>query len=245
MKKCYQAFLFGLACLVLVAPVLATEIDPADAVQGTPVLIKGGSPLACGAVIYENIGTTYFYGTTAPGWNVLDDGAFPAGTAPVSIGCVEFAWRQQTAGQLYVAVDFWDTLVPGGPACNLAWLGGFAVNFGVVPVGTYLSGSIELTTPIMFPDNDWCVEMRYFTALSPLTPSTGAFVLFANGGPTVGTNNSLAYYRDASGNGAFECPGEARGFASPNKAQFYLRLSASGTTATQPTNWGAIKALYR
>jgi hypothetical protein len=247
MKKCYQAFLAALVCMVLAAPVLAIEIDPADVLEGSPLTIGGGSTLGCGTVIYENVGTTYFYSTTAPGWNVLDDGNFPAGTAPVCVGCVELAWRQQTAGQLYIAVDFWDTLVPGGPACNLTWLGGFVVNFGVMGVGGWISNPIDISSaPITLPDDSWCVEMRYFSSLSPLTPATGVFVMFANGGPTVGTNNSAAYYRDANGNGTFECPGEARGFTSPNKAQFYLRLSATlSPSATEPSSWGTIKALYR
>jgi hypothetical protein len=233
-------------CLALAIPALASEIDPVEMLQGSPVPLKQGSTLACGTTIYENIGTTYFYSTSAPGWNVLDDGSFPAGTAPVCVGCVEFGWRQNTAGQLYVAVDFWDTLVPGGPVCNLTWLGGFTVNYGVVPVGGWLSGSVELPSSITFPDDSWCVEMRYFSSLSPLTPSTGVFVMFANGGPTVGTNNSAAYYRDANGNGGFECPGEARSFTAPNKAQFYLKLAATlNPSSTESSSWGAVKALYR
>jgi hypothetical protein len=247
MSKWYSFTLASLMCLALAAAATAVEIDPSEVLDGTPTLIKGGSTLACGNTIYDNTATTgLFYGTTAPGWNVLDDGSFPAGTAPVCVGCVNFAWRQQTAGQTYVAIDFWDTVVPGGPVCNLTWLGGFAVNFGVVAVGGWIGGPIELTTPITFPDNSWCVEVRFFSSLSPLTPSTGAFVMFSNNGPTVGTNDATVYWRDANGNGTFECPGEARSFSSPNKAQFYLKLAATLTpSAVESTRWGAIKALYR
>ncbi|HVP58835.1 MAG TPA: hypothetical protein VMU02_12140 [bacterium] len=246
MSKWYSLILASVICLALASAAMATEIDPAEVLQGSPVLIKNGGSLACGNVIYDNSTTTYFYSTSAPGWNVLDDGNFPAGTAPVCLACVQLAWRQQTAGQLYVAVDFWDTVVPGGPVCNMTWLGGFAVDFGVMAVGGWISNPIELTTPITFPDDNWCVELRFFSSLSPLTPSTGAFVMFANGGPTVGTNDATVYWRDANGNGSFECPGEARGFSSPNKAQFYLKLSATTTPSSRESSrWGAIKALYR
>ncbi|MFH1218988.1 MAG: hypothetical protein V1694_00850 [Candidatus Eisenbacteria bacterium] len=246
MKKCYQAFFAGLVCLVLAAPVLAIEIDPADVLEGTPIPIGGGSPLGCGTTIYENIGTTYFYSSSLTR-NVLDDGNFPPGTAPVCMGCVQLAWQQRTQQQLYVAVDFYDTVVPGGPVCNLTWLGGFTVNFGVVAVGGWISNPIDISaTPITFPDDSWCVQMRFFRLLSPLTYSTVAHVFFANGGPTVGSNNGTVFWWDANNNGTFDCPSEAYSFAVPNLSQFYLKLSATLTpSATESSSWGTIKALYR
>ena len=252
MTKFYCLFLVGLMCLAFAAPLLANEDEaiPTVGLQRVPVSLSPGGAVACGSTIYENVGATYFYSTTGTKWHVLDDGKFPAGTAPVCLGCIEFGWRQTTAQQLFVVVDFWDTVVPGGPVCNLTWLGGFYVNFGVIPVGTWTSGPIDvsgLPTLITFPDDNWCVEFRYYKQITPsLLTSTVAAVLFANGGPTVGTNNGTVYWRDANGNGAFECPSEAYSFASPNLAQFYLKLSATEEpSATEPTSWGTIKAFFR
>lgn len=231
-----------LGTIALSAPAIA-EDDAVQMLETDPVLIDGGSPLVCGPDIYNNTGATYFYGTSTPRWHVLDDGAFPTGTAPVAADCIDIGFYQSVSEQLYVGVNFWDTLVPGGPVCNLSFLGGVTINFGVVGVGAW-TASVTLPSSITFPDDSWCVEMIYLKAL-PSTPSTGATVLFANGGPTVGSNNSAAYYRDANGNGTFECPSEARGFAAPNKAQFYLRVTRVAPSSTEETTWGAVKGLYR
>lgn len=247
MSKYYYLLLAGIVCLALAAPLMADEAVPVDILQKIPVSINQGAGQICGPTIYDNTLGSYFYSTTAPRWNVLDDGAFPAGTAPVCVGCIEFGWYQTLEQQLYVAVDFWDTLVPGGPVCNLTWLGGMVVDFGIVPVGGWTSGAIALPTTVTFPDNNWCIQFRYFRQITPtVLTSTGAAVFFANGGPTVGSNDATVYWRDASGNGAFECPSEARAFAPPNKSQFYLWLSATEQpSATKSTKWGTIKAFYR
>ncbi|MDI6809771.1 MAG: hypothetical protein QME66_12470 [Candidatus Eisenbacteria bacterium] len=249
MDKFYYLFLAGLMCLAFAVPLVAEEDDaiPAAGLQRVPVSLTPANPFACGLTIYDNTAGGYFYSTSTPRWNVLDDGNFPAGTAPVCLWCVELAWQQTVQQQLYIVVDFWDTVVPGGPVCNLTWLGGFYVDFGIVPVGGWTSGSIEIMTPITFPDDNWCVQFRYYRQITPsLITSTGAAVFFANGGPTVGTNDGTVYWRDASGNNAFECPAEARSFAPPNLAQFYLKLSATELPSpTEPESWGTIKAFYR
>ncbi len=235
-----------IALFVLAMPALAIDIDTVEEVAGTPVSLDiGGANLACGADVYNNTGATYFSTGSLPRWHLLDDGAFPAGTAPVTVECIDFSLNQTAAGQLYVRVNFYDTLVPAGPICNLAFLGGVTVNFGVVPVGAFSSGLLTLPVKIAFPDDSWCVEFSYLSAVSPDVASTSATVLFANGGPTVGSNNGGVYYRDANGNGSFECPGEARAFAAPNLSQFYLRLQRQLPTSTDPTTWGSVKGLYR
>jgi hypothetical protein len=246
MGKCYHLLFASLMLLGMFASALAIEIDQAEVLVGTPVPLGDVGSLSCGTTIYQNTAGGYIYTSSTPRWNMLDDGAFPSGTAPVCLGCIEFGFYQGVQEQLYVEFDFWDTLVPGGPVCNLTWLGGYVINFGVVPAGAYTSGTLELPTPITFADDAWCVEMAYFKSLTPLSPATGATVLFANGGPSIGTNDATIYWRDANGNGTFECPGEARSFSAPNKSQFYLKLDATLIpSAVEPTNWGTIKALYR
>ena len=251
MIKLYCLFLVGLMFLAFAVPAIAVQDEaiPVAGFQRAPVPLSPGLSAACGPVIYDNTGGTYFYSTTAPKWNVLDDGAFPAGTAPVCLGCVEYAWYQQVAETLFVVVDFWDTVIPGGPVCNATWLGGFYTSWGLVPVGGWLSGSIDvssLPTIITFPDDNWAVQIRYYKSITPLTVSTRACVFFANGPIITGSGDTSVYWRDASGNGAFECPTEARGFAPPNMTQFYLKLSATEfPSAVQPSTWGTIKAFYR
>jgi hypothetical protein len=246
MTKGYLVVLGVLVLLALAASAVAEEIDGVQILQGTPVPLREGSALSCGTTIYQNTASTYFYGTTTPRWNLLDDGNFPTGTAPVCLGCIEFAFYQSASSQLYVVFDFYDTLVTGGPVCNLTWLGGYIIDFGVTAAGMWTSGTLELPTPITFPDDRWCVSMMYLRSVSPVTPSTTATVLFANGGPSVGTNDASVYWRDANGSGTFECPGEARSFAAPNKAQFYLKMDATLVPSSlESSSWGAIKSLYR
>jgi hypothetical protein len=166
MNKLYCFLLAGLICFLFVTPAVALEDEaiPAAGFQRAPLPLSMGAVFACGSTIYDNTAGTYFYSTTTPRWNVLDDGSFQPGTAPVCLGCIEFAWQQTVQQQLYVFVDFWDTVIPNGPVCNATWLGGFYVNFGVVPTGGWLSGSIDLSgldSLIKFPDDNWCVELRH------------------------------------------------------------------------------------
>ncbi len=207
--------------------------------------IGGHEPLGCGPTIYECTGGNYFYSSSVVR-NVLDDGRFPTGTGPVCVGCIRFAWYQRQSQQLYVVVDFWDRLLPDGPICNLDWLGGVIVDFGTVPVGGWISADTELPSVIRFPDDDWCVQMRFFRSLSPATYSTVSHVMFANGGPTVGSNDHTKFWWDANNNGQFDCPTETYYFAAPNKSQFYFWIAASALpSGAEEGTWGGIKALFR
>lgn len=246
MKHRFQVFFALLAVLALSAPVFAIEFDAVEELEANPIPLDLAPSLVCGADVYNNTAATYFSSPTAPRWHVLDDGAFAAGTGPVTVECIDIGVNQTAVGNLTTDVFFYDTLTPAGPVCNATLLGGVRINWGSVPVGSFSSGLLSMTPPIVFPDDSWAVEIFFYSAVTPLTPSTTAGVLFANGGPTVGSNNAAAYYRDANANGVFECPSEARSFAAPNKAQFYLRLQAQVPPASnEASTWGNVKGLYR
>jgi hypothetical protein len=245
MKAGFRFLLMVIAVFALAIPAFAAIEDAVETIEGTPVPLNIGGNLVCGGDVYNNTTSPYFSTTSLPRWHILDDGSFAAGTAPVTVECIEFSFNQSAAGQIYVAVNFYDTLVPGGPVCNLALLGGVTVNFGVQPIGAFTSGLLTLPVPVTFPDNSWCVELAYLSSLAPVTPSPTGTTLFSNGVQTVGSNDATTYYRDADGNGTFACPGEARGFAAPSRAAVYLRLQRQVPTSTEPTTWGNVKGLYR
>ena len=245
MKKCYQVALVGLVCSLLAAPVMAAEITEVEWIQATVRPLTGYSPLdCCSETIYDNQGGNIAL-SGQPRWNLLDDGSFPAGTAPISVSCFRPGLVQTDTAQLYLIIDFWDTLDPDGPVCNLSYLGGLGLDFGVLRPGAWYT-DVVLPTPIYFPDDTWYVQMSFYVSVDPWTPSTTGTAIFAQNGPSVGTNDSLLFWLDADENGSFECPDEERTFGTDYKAQFFLRLGADvGPSSTESTTWGGVKALYR
>jgi hypothetical protein len=244
MDNCYRVIVVSLVCLLLAVPMMAAEIGNIEMLQGEPHPIRAASPLDCCAqTVYDNQGGNFYF--TNPEWNLLDDGSFPTGTAPISISCFRFAWHMADTAQLYIFVDFWDTLDPDGPVCNLSYLGGFGVDIGICDAGGWY-GDIILGDPIYFPDDTWYVQMSYYESADPWTPSTTGTVLFAGAGPSVGSNDPLVFWLDANGNASFDCPDEEYSLGTDWNAQFFLRLGADvGPSATENSSWGAIKALYR
>lgn len=244
----------GLMLALCVAMVLAASslaaaelIYDVEVVEGQLVPwnpVGGHEPLGCGQTIYECTGGNYFYSSSLVR-NVLDDGAFPTGTGPVCVSCIRFAWYQRQQQQLYIVIDFWDTLNRNTTPVNTNWLGGVIVDFGVVPVGGWISADLELPQVIQFPDDDWGVQMRFLRLLSPPTWSTVAHTLFANGGPTVGSNDHTIFWWDANNDGVFAST-EAYKFSDPNKSQFYFWIAASAVpSGAEEGTWGGIKALFR
>ncbi|MGQ9603246.1 MAG: hypothetical protein ACUVUU_03455 [bacterium] len=232
---------------LLATVVNADLIEDFEVLEGDPSPLNplgGGEPLCCGETIYECICPEYFYSSTVVR-NVLDDGVFPRGTAPVCVSCIAFAWYQCSCEELYVVVDFWDRLVPDGPVCNLDWLGGVIVDFGTVPSGFWKS-LVILPNTIYFPNDDWCVQLRFFRCISPAVYSTVSHVVFANGGPTVGSNDATRFWWDANNNGIFDCPTETYHFPDPYKSQFYFWVAASPwPSELEGDTWGGIKGLFK
>lgn len=244
MTKCYRVTAVGLMCVFLTAPIMAGEIAEVEMIRGEVRPLTDYAPLdCCSQTVYDNQGSNF--ALVGPHWNLLDDGMFPAGTAPVTVSCLRPGWYQSDTAQTYIFIDFWDTLDPDGPVCNLTYLGGVGLNLGVVDAGAWYV-DVVLPSPVYFPDDSWYVQMSYYEASDPWTPSTVATVIFSESGPTVGSNDSLVFWLDADNSGSFECPDEESSFGADNKAQFFLRLGADlGPSATEETTWGAIKALYR
>jgi len=245
MNRCYRVIFVSSVCLLLAVPMMAAEIARVEILEESLRPLGGSAPFACCETsVYENITGSLFALAATPRWNMMDDGAFPAGTAPVDVYCFRVGFDQAVAERLILVMDFWDTVVPAGPVCNLTYIGGIALDFGTIAVGGWWYEHV-LSTPITFPDDDWCVQMSFYQSYDPLVPSTNASVLFADGGPTVGSNDANVFYYDVDESGSFECPGEAASFGGSDD-QFYLRLGTGlMPSATEPTNWGAIKALYR
>lgn len=245
MNKSYRILLISLLCLLLAVPATAADMARVEVPERSLRPLGGGAPLACcETTIYENLTGDLFVLDHAIRYNLMDDGAFPAGTAPVDVHCVMYGWHHPVEESLIIVLDFWDTLVPGGPACNLSHLGQFIADYGTVGVGNWYS-EVVLPNPIVFPDDNWAVQISFWRSHDPWTPSSRATVLFRGDGPTVGSNDGDVFYWDSDESLTFECPGEAVTFGEGSD-HFLLKLGTSlGPSATEPANWGTIKALYR
>ena len=246
MTKWYRISAIGIICLIIAVPAIAAKIADMEFIEGTPRPFTDVSPLdCCSETVYENTAGPLFSLTGDPRWNLLDDGAFPAGTAPVAVSCFRLGWHQSDTAQIYMYVDFWDDIDPDGPVCNLSYIGGFGVDAGMCPSGAWY-GDLILGSPITFPDDTWYYQITFWVSVDPLTPSSTATVLFAGGVTAVGSNDSLVFWLDDDGSYSFECPDEEYTFGTDHNAKFFLRLGADvGPSAVESTTWGGIKALYR
>ncbi|MFC1800242.1 hypothetical protein ACFL2Z_04980 [Candidatus Eisenbacteria bacterium] len=245
MAGCYRAVLVFSLFMALTFPVSALEIDQMEIIDGQIKALDESAPLdCCATTVYQNTGGANIRLGGSCRWNWMDDGEFPQGTAPVSVSCFKFVFAMADTGRAIVFLDFWDTLVPGGPVCNLSYIGGFGFDFGVLPAGAYSYSFIG--GPLTFPDDHWLCQMTFWESTDPWAPSQYGRVGFNMDPPQIGYNDRVRFYLDDNQNEVFECPTETFTLGDDLDAQFYLELGADvGPSANKSTNWGAIKALYR
>lgn len=186
---------------------------------------------ASAAVVYDNTSGPYFSSGTNPP-RALDDGAFdPANPTPTAVDAVETAFviLGQGPADVYMEVTFYDTIQAGNPQ-NIDPLGGFVLPLLGYDPGFYSTGDLVLDSPIVFPDNDWAVDIVFKDAAGAL--SNRGSVVFSGGGVTVGSSQDV-YWRDANGNGQYDDT-DARYFGGTagNLANFYLKMN--GTAIPEP-----------
>jgi hypothetical protein len=197
-----------------------------------------GAATACGPVAYNNTSGPLFH-LSPLRRDVLDDGSFPPGTAPVRVNCIYFGFFQTfDLEPLIIDIMFYDTVAPGGPICNSDLIAALRFDLGRPRGGVQLP-AIPFAPSVYFPDDSWCVRMRYLRSVNPDIPSPYVEVMFCGGEPEVGSNTPGVWY-DPDQDGTFECPGEFY-LTGP----FYLRLRREPPTSTEMTTWGSIKGLYR
>lgn len=181
---------------------------------------------------YSAIASPYFTSSVLPAF-ALDDGRFPAGkVGPTLVTYLNLGFfvTPGTPAAFDIRIDFFDSLDPNAAVnapVNSGPLGGITIPILSAPAGVGATGLVDLTGlpggGILFPDNDWAVQVRFRQPESTTMLSDRATPLFAGGVPAVG-ENSDRYWRDVNGNGMFEAT-ELRTFGgAPNRAQFYLVL---------------------
>jgi hypothetical protein len=214
----------------------------------TAIALEKKVSIQSGGSVYDNRVSPYFTSGVRPP-RALDDAVLTAGST--NFTCIEFGMNLSAAdAALSVSVGFFETVNYGAAVgtLNTGFLGAFLVSFSPIGAGgSYTSGLIDFTGVIpggiTVADGNLGVDLIFFNAAGAL--STTTTVLFAGGGPTVGSSVD-AYARDVNGNGQYD-PGEARFFnGPPNLANFYMRLTPEPSTyAAMATGLFGILGLRR
>jgi hypothetical protein len=94
MKQCCQVVLVSPVCLLIATQANAAEIREVEIMEGHAQPLTRYSPLdCCSETVYDNQGGN-IYLTGPPRSNLLDDGSFPPGTAPITVwGGVKALYR--------------------------------------------------------------------------------------------------------------------------------------------------------
>lgn len=194
--------------------------------------------------MYQNENTTGFTTTSSPRNPVLDDVQLAGSLAipPAQISSVEFAFVPEAGGipmgsTMRVEIRFWDTLNTAVSPVNSGLLGGGSFLIpGPVASGFFYTQIGILSPPYPAPsDPNIAFQIDYRD--NTTNALQYATILFANppGGPQLGATQNL-YFRDANSNGQFDST-DARSFAAPNSAAFYLHLGGEYPTAeSEPNN---------
>ena len=197
------------------------------------------------SVVYDNTDGPYWITSVTPRWHLLDDGSFPPGFSPLILERVGYAIRVFETAPLYIRKGFWSLLNPDGPICNADNIGTSIGNLSHLAPGDWFLSHSTIGWEWYFPYDQWAVEFEFLISLSPDNPSPNATVLFASGGPSIGSNDGSVFWLDANENGFFECPAEAQEPELSEQAQFYLFLRAQEGVQSELQTWGLLKALYR
>lgn len=176
---------------------------------------------------FDNLtGITSGFTSSVRPTNVLD--VFTLSTSNVRITSFQFLFSVPTGGStgFTSTVNFWNTVNPAATPVNSGSLGGFVLNFGAIAAGLYLSNAVDLSGlpggGIVIPDNDFGIQIQFSDA-TPGNTADNITIGFTNNPVTTGTGSPDVFWRDADNNGQFD-PSDARAFATPNLADFGLKI---------------------
>lgn len=176
-----------------------------------------------GSTIYQNETEPQFHSNLWPN-SVLEEITVVTNTSPLEIDSIELAFEVQTAVPVKIVVRLWNVVNPAATPVNSGLLGTETIDLGATPYlpGLYIVGE-TLAIPIILSDNDIGVQIDFFNSVTGVPLAGEASVVFAGGGPSVGSSPDR-YFRDANSNGQFD-PGDTRTFAgNPGLANFMLHL---------------------
>lgn len=183
------------------------------------------------AVVYDNTAGPYFI-LTGGLPRAMDDGYFDAANqAPTAVNSVETAYyiSEGAAVDVFMEVKFYDTLQNGTPL-NTNPLGGFTLPLLQAEYGMWSTGDILLDSAIVFPDNDWAVDITFRDAAGAL--SNRASLVFSGGGVTVGNSDDIFFF-DNNGNNVYD-ENEVYWFGGDPGYASNVYLKMNGATVPEP-----------